>query len=80
MAITSIGLFAAVAIFALALSAVGGATAQGRTASAAFDAVARQPEAAGNVQSALILSLAFIESLTLFVFAMIFILAGQVAG
>lgn len=78
--ISSIGLFAAVGIVSLALSAIGGATAQGRTASAAFDAVARQPEAAGNVQSALILSLAFIESLTLFVFAMIFILAGRVTG
>lgn len=80
MAITSIGLFAAIGILSLALTAIGGATAQGRTASAAFDAVARQPEAAGNVQSALILSLAFIESLTLFVFAMIFILSGQVTG
>jgi len=78
--ISSIGLFAAIGIFSLALSAIGGATAQARTASAAFDAVARQPEAAGNVQSALILSLAFIESLTLFVFAMIFILAGRVTG
>lgn len=80
MAISSLGLFAAVAMLALAVAAAGSATAQGRAASAAFDAVARQPEAAGNIQSALILSLAFMESLTLFVFAMIFILSGQVSG
>ncbi|HEY8449677.1 MAG TPA: ATP synthase F0 subunit C [Bacillota bacterium] len=76
---TAVGLFAALAVIGLALAAIGAATAQGRAASAASDAIARQPEAFSNIQTAMILSLAFIESQTLFVFAMIFILAGRVS-
>ena len=76
---TAVGLFAALAVVALALAAIGAATAQGRAASAASDAIARQPEASSNIQTTMILSLAFIESQTLFVFAMIFILAGRVS-
>lgn len=73
-----IALFGAVAMISLAIAAFGSALGQGRAASAAYDAMARQPEAASGIQTALIISLAFMEALTLFVFAMVFILAGQI--
>lgn len=77
--IDGIALFASVAILVLAAAAIGVATAQSRAAAAASEAIARQPEAFSNIQTSMILSLAFIESQTLFVFAMIFILIGQVS-
>ena len=76
---TGVALFAALAVIGLAAAAIGAATAQGRAAAAASEAIARQPEAFSNIQTSMILSLAFIESQTLFVFAMIFILAGRVS-
>ena len=41
---------------------------QGRAAGSAVDAMARQPGAIARIQTAMLLGLAFIESLTLFVF------------
>jgi F-type H+-transporting ATPase subunit c len=46
---------------------------QGRAVGSAVESVARNPGAAGTIQLLMILGLAFIESLTLFTFAMIFI-------
>jgi F-type H+-transporting ATPase subunit c len=57
--------FIAVAI-AIALPAIASAIAQGWTASAAMHGIARQPEAASNIRSSLLLALAMIEALTLF--------------
>lgn len=71
---------AALAIAGFALAAIGAATAQGRAASSAFDAIARQPEAGGTIQLNLILSLAFIETQTLFVLFILLQLAGTLAG
>ena len=56
--------FAAGLTFALA--AFGSAMAQGKVASSAMEAIARQPESAGDIRTTLLLSLAFIEALTLF--------------
>jgi F-type H+-transporting ATPase subunit c len=53
--------------FALALAALFGATAQGRAIAAALDAMGRQPGAAARLQLALIIGLAFIESLVIYV-------------
>ena len=71
---------AALAIASIALAAIGAATAQGRAASAAYDAMARQPEASSTIQLNLLLSLAFIETQTLFVLFMILQLRGLFAG
>lgn len=76
-AVGAVGFFAALAIIGIAIAAFGAATGQGRTAAAALESIARQPEAFGNIQTSMLLALAFIESQTLFVFAMIFILAGR---
>jgi F-type H+-transporting ATPase subunit c len=46
---------------------------QGKAVGSAVESVARNPGAAGTIQLLMILGLAFIESLTLFTFAMIFI-------
>ncbi len=47
---------------------------QGRAAGSAADAMARQPGAIARIQTAMLLGLAFIESLTLFVFVIAVIL------
>jgi len=71
-------IFGAAAIVGFSLAVIGSATAQGRTAAAAMDALWRQPEAAGNIFTQMMLALAFMEALSLFVFALVFILAGRI--
>lgn len=58
--------------FALAIAAGLAALGQGRIAGSAAEAIARNPGARSGIQFALILGLAFTESLVLFTFAMIF--------
>ncbi len=50
------------------LTGVGAGIGMGMTASHAMDAVARQPEASGKINSLLILSLALIESIAIYGF------------
>jgi F-type H+-transporting ATPase subunit c len=50
----------------IAIAAFGGALGQGKAAAAALEGMARQPEAAGQLRSALILGLALIESLVIY--------------
>jgi F-type H+-transporting ATPase subunit c len=52
--------------FGLPIAVLAGATAQGRAASAALEGIARQPEAAGKIQIAMIIGLALIESLVIY--------------
>ncbi|RJQ09236.1 MAG: F0F1 ATP synthase subunit C [Bacillota bacterium] len=70
-------LFGAAAVVAMALAAVGSAVSQGKTGAAAMEATWRQPEAAGDVRTSMMLSLVFMEALTLFVFAIVFVLSGM---
>jgi F-type H+-transporting ATPase subunit c len=53
--------------FALAFAAAFGALAQGKGISAAAEAIARNPSAAGDIRGALILGLVLIESLVIYV-------------
>jgi F-type H+-transporting ATPase subunit c len=48
---------------------------QGRIASAAAEGIARNPGAGGAVQTAMIIGLAFVESLVLFIWVMLFLYA-----
>ena len=48
---------------------------QGRIASAAAEGIARNPGAGGAVQTAMIIGLAFVESLVLFIWVMLFLFA-----
>lgn len=59
--------------FAVAFAALG----QGRAAAAAMEGISRQPEASGEIRSALILSLALIESLVIYVLLAFLLLFGR---
>ena len=50
----------------VAIAAIGAALAQGRVGAAALEGIARQPEAAGRIQTAMIIALALIESLAIY--------------
>ncbi len=76
----AIAVFGVGALLAVAIAAFGSATAQGRTAAAAMEAISRQPEAGGRIFISMLLALAFMEALTLFVFALVFIVQGVVSG
>ncbi|MGC8861480.1 MAG: ATP synthase F0 subunit C [Armatimonadota bacterium] len=52
--------------FGLPIAVIAGAAAQGKAASAALEGIARQPEAAGKIQIAMIIGLALIESLVIY--------------
>lgn len=58
---------------AMGLAAAGGALGQSRTASAALEGIARNPQASDKVFVPMILGLAFIESLVLFTFVLMLI-------
>ncbi len=59
--------------FALAIAAGLAALGQGRVASAACESLARNPAARPGIQLALLLGLAFIESLVLFTLVIVFV-------
>jgi len=61
----------------LPIAVVFAATAQGKAAVSAMESIARQPEAAGNIRAALILSLALIESLVIYVLLAFLLLMGK---
>ena len=52
--------------FGVPIAVIGGGLGQGKAASAALEGIARQPEAAGKIQTAMIIGLALIESLVIY--------------
>lgn len=52
--------------FGVPVAVLSGALGQGKTAAAALEGIARQPEAAGRIQTAMIIGLALIESLVIY--------------
>ena len=67
----------AVAIM-MSLCVCGPAIAQGIVASKAMESIARQPEAAGQIRSSLILALRLIEALTIYGLLIAFFLIGKI--
>ena len=65
---------------ALGLAAMASAFGLGRAVSAAMDAIARQPEAGGQIQTAMIIGCALIEALTIYVLVIAFVLQGKISG
>lgn len=57
--------------FGIAIVVVGGAMAQSLAASRAVEGISRNPSAGGNIQTAMIIGLALIESLVLFAWVLI---------
>ncbi|MCT4642468.1 MAG: ATP synthase F0 subunit C [Bacteriovoracaceae bacterium] len=64
---------------AIAIAVLGGTTAQGKTASAALEGIARNPAAKGDIFVPMILGLALIESLVILAFVISFGLSGKIA-
>ena len=62
----------------IGLAALGGTTAQGRATAAALEGIARQPSAAGRIQTPMILGLALIESLVLFALVIAYLLQSKI--
>ena len=65
---------------ALGLAALASAFGLGRAVSAAMYAIARQPEASGQIQTAMIIGCALIEALTIYVLVLAFVLQGKIVG
>lgn len=66
------------AAFLMAVAAAFGTLSQSRAASTALEGMARNPQAASQVQTALVISLALMESLVIFSFVISIMLVGKV--
>jgi len=64
---------AAAAGIAMAIAAAGCGVGQGRAAAAANEGIARNPSARASIQTALIIGLAFIESLAIYTLLVVFV-------
>lgn len=74
------GYFIALAIavgFGLPVAVLSAGLGQGKAAAAALEGIARQPEASGKIQTAMIIGLALIESLVIYALVIAFMLLGK---
>ena len=62
----------------IGLAVFGGALGQGRIGSAALEGIARNPSASDKVFVPMLLALAFVESLVLFGWVLMFLLQGKI--
>jgi F-type H+-transporting ATPase subunit c len=62
---------------AIGLAALGGGAGIGKAVSAAMEGTARQPEAAGNIRTTLIIGAALIEALTIYALVIGILLMGK---
>ncbi len=60
------------------MAAIGSAIGLGRAVGSAMDAIGRQPEAAGKIQTAMIIGAALIEALTIYALVVFFMLQGKI--
>lgn len=65
------------AALAVAIATIGPGLGQGIAASKAMEAIARQPEATGDIRTSLILALAFMEALTIYGLLIAFMILGN---
>lgn len=72
------------AMLALALpmgigfAAIGSGLGLGRAVGSAMEAIGRQPEASGKIQTAMIIGAALIEALTIYALVTMFLLQGKI--
>ena len=64
----------------MTISTITPAIAQGLTSKAAMDAIARQPDAAGNIRSTLIVALALMEALAIYGLLIAFMLISRIGA
>ena len=75
---TDSAIIAIAAAISIAFSTIGPAMGQGKTAAAAMESIARQPDAAGDIRSSLIISMAMMEALTIYGLLIAFMLVATV--
>ena len=75
---TDSAIIAIAAALSIAVSTIFPAYGQGKTAAAAMESIARQPEAAGQIRSTLIISMALMEALTIYGLLIAFMLVAKV--
>ena len=63
--------------FGLPVAILAAATAQGRAIAQGLEGMSRQPEAAGQIQTAMLIGLAFIELFILLTFVITFLMMGK---
>ncbi|OGW42098.1 MAG: ATP synthase F0 subunit C [Nitrospirae bacterium RBG_16_43_11] len=74
---TSLGLALPIGV---GLAAIGSGLGLGRAVGSAMEAMGRQPEAAGKIQTAMVIGAAFIEALTIYALLTVFIFQGKIGG
>ena len=74
---TGIALAAPIAV---GMAAIGSALGLGRAVGSAMEAMGRQPEAIGKIQTGMIIGSAFIEALTIYAFVAFIIISGKIGG
>jgi len=62
----------------LGLAAIGSGIGFSRAIGSAMEAIGRQPEASGKIQTAMIIGAALIEALTIYALATVFLLMGKI--
>jgi len=77
--VTNDAFFAIGAAIAIGFATLGPGIGQGLAAGRAFEAIARQPEATGDIRTLLILALAFMEALCIFGLLVAFMLFGKIS-
>ena len=75
---TDSAIIALAAAFTVAFSTIFPALSQGKTAVAAMEGIARQPEAAKDIRSSLIVSMALMEALTIYGLLIAFMLVAKI--
>lgn len=75
---TDSAIIALAAALSIAASTIAPAMGQGKTAAAAMESIARQPDAAGNIRSTLIISMALMEALTIYGLLIAFMLVAKI--
>ena len=75
---TDSAIIALAAALSIAASTIAPAMGQGKTAAAAMESIARQPDAAGNIRSTLIIAMALMEALTIYGLLIAFMLVAKI--
>jgi len=75
-----IGIIAIGAGVAVSIAGLGGGVGMGIAGGKAIEAIARQPEVGGDIRTLLFISLAFIETLTIYGLLIAFMLVGKMGA
>lgn len=75
---TENAIYAIASAVVMSISTITPAISQGMTSKAAMESIARQPDAAGNIRSTLIVALALMEALAIYGLLIAFMLISQI--